>query len=196
MYEEYLLDKKSFIGGWFIEEKICDDLINLFEKNIDKTTKGKTVHNDGKHTVDLKYKSSLDISVNMFDKKDQIYFDEYGFALSECLKKYVDKYNYVNQLSKFSILESPNIQKYKPNEGFFAWHFERNGKPTSSRALVFMTYLNNVEDGGTEFLYQDIITEAKKGLTLFFPVDWTHTHKGQISKTKDKYIITGFFNYE
>lgn len=196
MYEEYLLDKKSFIGGWFIKEKICDDLINLFEKNVDKAVKGKTVHNDGKHIVNTNYKNSLDISVDMFDKKDQIFFDEYGLALSECLKKYIEKYNYINQLSKFSILEAPNLQKYKPNEGFFAWHFERGGKPTSSRALVFMTYLNNVENGGTEFLYQDITTEAKKGLTLFFPVDWTHTHRGQISKTNDKYIITGFYNYE
>jgi hypothetical protein len=59
-----------------------------------------------------------------------------------------------------------------------------------------MTYLNDVEDGGTEFKYQNIISPAKKGLTLLWPVDWTHTHKGQISKTKEKYIITGWLSFE
>ena len=61
--------------------------------------------------------------------------------------------------------------------------------------LVFMTYLNDVLDGGTEFKYQKLITKAKKGLTLIWPSDFTHTHKGQISNTSEKYIITGWFSY-
>ena len=63
------------------------------------------------------------------------------------------------------------------------------------RSLVFMTYLNDVEDGGTEFLYQNLTIPAKKGLTLIWPAFFTHTHKGQISKTKEKYIVTGWFNH-
>ena len=58
-----------------------------------------------------------------------------------------------------------------------------------------MTYLNNVKNGGTEFINQKIITEAEKGLTLFWPSDWTHTHRGVVSK-QDKYILTGWLNYE
>ena len=59
-----------------------------------------------------------------------------------------------------------------------------------------MTYLNNVKDGGTMFKYQNLTIPAKKGLTLIWPSDWTHTHKGQISNTKEKYIITGWYSYE
>ena len=58
-----------------------------------------------------------------------------------------------------------------------------------------MTYLNNVDEGGTEFYYQKMITPAKKGLTLIWPTDWTHTHKGQISKTQEKFIITGWYSF-
>ena len=58
-----------------------------------------------------------------------------------------------------------------------------------------MTYLNDVDDGGTEFMHQNIITPAVKGLTLIWPADWTHAHRGVISKTKEKYIITGWFSY-
>lgn len=57
-----------------------------------------------------------------------------------------------------------------------------------------MTYLNDVQNGGTEFLYQKITTKAKKGLTLIWPSDFTHTHRGQICD-KTKYIITGWFDF-
>ena len=44
----------------------------------------------------------------------------------------------------------------------------------------------------THFKYQDITTPAIKGLTVIWPPDWTHTHKGQISDNK-KIIATGWF---
>ena len=70
---------------------------------------------------------------------------------------------------------------------------ERGAKGRNmERVLVFMTYLNNVENGGTHFKYQDITTPAIKGLTVIWPPDWTHTHKGQISDDK-KMIATGWF---
>ena len=64
------------------------------------------------------------------------------------------------------------------------------------RHLVFMTYLNTVDDGGTHFYYQKLKTKAKKGLTLIWSSAWTHTHRGIISKTKEKYILTGWYNFK
>tara|TARA_R100000365_G_C2701150_1_gene39616 strand:- start:24 stop:203 length:180 start_codon:yes stop_codon:yes gene_type:complete len=58
-----------------------------------------------------------------------------------------------------------------------------------------MTYLNNVPAGGTHFKYQDVTTPAERGLTLMWPPDFTHTHKGQINSTREKYIITGWLGY-
>jgi hypothetical protein len=58
-----------------------------------------------------------------------------------------------------------------------------------------MTYLNDVKDGGTFFKYQNFKAPAKKGLTLIWPSDWTHTHKGEISKTKEKFIVTGSLGF-
>ena len=64
-----------------------------------------------------------------------------------------------------------------------------------TRHLVFMTYLNSVDDGGeTEFLHQNIKVKPKKGLTLIWPADWTHTHRGVVSPSQDKYILTGWYN--
>ena len=56
-----------------------------------------------------------------------------------------------------------------------------------------MTYLNDVEDGGgKEFKYQKLRFNAKKGTTLIWPPDFTHTHRGVISPTQEKYISTGW----
>ena len=101
----------------------------------------------------------------------------------------------VNELNNYGPVEGLNIQKYNPGDGFYGWHHERGGIETSSRAFAHMTYLNDVEDGGTEFWFQKLTSPAKKGLTLIWPSDWTHHHRGQVSKTDTKYIITGWLNY-
>ena len=46
-----------------------------------------------------------------------------------------------------------------------------------------------------EFYYQKIKCPAKNGLTLIWPADWTHTHRGVISKKEEKYIATGWITY-
>ena len=58
-----------------------------------------------------------------------------------------------------------------------------------------MTYLNTCKAAGTMFYYQNKTFKCKKGDTLIWPAAWTHTHKGQISTTETKYIITGWYCY-
>ena len=56
-----------------------------------------------------------------------------------------------------------------------------------------MTYLNTIDDGGgTEFILQNLVASAKQGLTLIWPAGWTHYHRGIVSNTQIKYIITGW----
>ena len=56
-----------------------------------------------------------------------------------------------------------------------------------------MTYLNDISDrGGTAFFHQKLEVQPEKGLTLIWPADWTHTHRGVVSMTEEKYIITGW----
>ena len=38
--------------------------------------------------------------------------------------------------------------------------------------------------------------EAITGRIAIWPAAWTHVHKGQISEIEEKYIATGWFNYE
>ena len=192
--DKYKLPKNSFIKGWFINPQICDDLINTY-KNLPSTVKDQGVTyklSTNELVTNKEVKDSTDYSFYPHTGISPFY--EYELALQKCLEDYTKTYSMVNYLPKFRIVEKVNIQYYKPKGGFKPWHFERNNESCLRRSFVFMTYLNNVPDGGTEFLYQKITTPAKKGLTLIWPPDWTHTHKGQISNEHEKYIVTGWYS--
>ena len=103
----------------------------------------------------------------------------------------------MDKVDKWGIAEKCNIQKYKAGEAFFGTHCEATGILTSKRMLVFQTYLNTVTDGGeTEFTSYGLKVKAEKGLTILFPSGWTHPHRGVVSPTQEKYIITGWFSYD
>jgi hypothetical protein len=125
-------------------------------------------------------------------------FIRYQIELQKCIEKYIEEYEHCNWGAPWTIIEPVAIQHYQPREAFFDWHFERvsSTNPVVSRHLVFMTYLNTLEDGGeTEFLYQEAKIKPIKGKTLIWPADWTHTHRGLTSNSQDKFIITGWLNF-
>jgi hypothetical protein len=136
----------------------------------------------------------LDIAI---DPKSYFFpWKNYMDSLHQCVKKYTEKFSYCENLSRFGVCEPYNIQHYNPGGGFKKWHYERNAYAFNelSRVIVYMTYLNNVDDAGTEWFYQNFKTKAKKGLTVMWPAEWTHTHRGIISPDKEKYIATGWLN--
>ena len=183
----------SFIGGWYISNKICDDLIKYFKKNKKKHVQGRSGYKNDLFIVDKNVKDSIDLGINPIISDYPI--NDYMKNLQNCLNEYSKMYPEVNNSDRFNINEVYNIQYYPPGGGFKKWHYETGTKNTLKRNLVFMTYLNNVGNSGTEFKYQKIKVKCKKGLTLIWPSYFTHTHKGIISKKNEKYIITGWFSY-
>jgi len=187
--KEYTLPKESIIGGWYISDKICDDLIQLFRSNKENQAPGIV---GPSLKIELDQKASTEIAFH--PDYDHPSFIEYKKSLEQIIHNYEDKYPEVKNFDKFGMIESPQIQHYKPGEGFKIWHCEREGKK-ENRCLVFMTFLNTVSKGGTHFKYQDLTVPAEKGLTLMWPTDFTHTHKGQVNKKFEKYILTGWLGY-
>jgi len=193
--KKFKTSKQSFIGSYYIDTKICDDIVDTFLNVSDKyKNPGETYKGESFLNIDKNMKDSLDFNIN---KGTGLFpFNRYDDALQKCLEKYIKTYDVLNWQPHFNVREKMNVQYYKPGGGFKKWHYERMNHKTLKRNLVFMTYLNDVPDGGTDFLYQKITTPAQKGLTLIWPSDWTHTHKSQISKTSEKFIITGWYSYE
>jgi hypothetical protein len=181
----------KFIGGWFINKSITDQLIDQFHKRSDLQNPG-TV---GNYLSDPNKKKSTDIGISPYIL--DVPFSSYTQNVIDCVKLYYKKYKFAESLCDINgIFTMYNIQWYKPGEGFYIYHAERTDyKRTGDRHLVFMTYLNDVKNGGTEFYYQNKKVPAKKGLTLIWPADWTFTHRGVISNKEDKYIATGWITF-
>ena len=179
----------KFIQTFKVPDEVCDDLIKYFDKN-------KKLHIPGvvaENKVIKKSKASTDI--------------QFVYSHDSCaeLKKYVEEmvicFNQYKQIipeidlycERFGLDTSINIQKYEKKEAFFDWHFE-NSKPYEKRIFVFMTYLNDVSQGGeTAWYFQNVKMKPEKGLTVFWPADWMYLHRGFPPIKGKKYIITGWF---
>jgi hypothetical protein len=178
---------KDFIVCRDIKNKnLCDDIIEYHKNSPDKHS-GQV--SGGYNNV---AKKSTDVVLD--GELLKLYFEELNLVLNS----YVEIFPYCNYYSPYTIIQPVNIQHYAPGEAFYAWHSERTGanEPFASRHLVFMTYLNDVTDGGeTEWIHQNFKIKPEKGLTVIWPTDWTYTHRGLPSLTENKYIVTGWFNY-
>jgi hypothetical protein len=88
------------------------------------------------------------------------------------------------------------LQKTPIKGGYSVWHAEQGMNSAATRAISWMVYLNDVEEGGeTEFLYQGFRQKATKGTLLIWPAGFTHTHRGNPPYSNEKYIITGWANF-
>jgi prolyl 4-hydroxylase len=185
--------QRSFIGAWYLSElDVCGELLDYYRASPDKVD-----GQFGKGEVDKTVKDSVDLQIQYNHFTDPPVY-RYIQNLTRVCNQYVEKYKGAVAVNGWGIDENMAIQHYEPGGGYKQWHCERWGKetPSSVRHLAFMTYLNDVSDsGGTEFLYQAVTIQPKKGLTLIWPVDWTHHHRGVVSPTEEKYIIAGWFSF-
>tara|TARA_Y100001968_G_scaffold285535_1_gene285596 strand:- start:2413 stop:3012 length:600 start_codon:yes stop_codon:yes gene_type:complete len=184
----------TFINSWIIEPpSLCDNLITYFESNQREQIQG-----SAGSEINKNIKDSIDISINPKDillPGNEI-FKEYFEKLFECQNDYISQWSFLQENSKRFEIGVFNLQRYKPGQHFKKIHTERFSLESLHRVFVFMTYLNDVEDGGsTYFSHYDLEIQPRKGLTLIWPAEWTHAHKGNVLKAGSKYIITGWINF-
>ena len=169
---------------------ICDTILDFYQTSSNKVD---GMFGDG--ILDKSIKSSTDVPLLIGTDLWMNYLLNFLQPMTDL---YIKKYPECNKTDSWGCKSQVNIQHYKPNGGFYQWHCERASSDVHiiSRHLVFMTYLNDVNDGGeTEFLYQQLKIKPEKGLTLIWPVDWTFTHRGIPSSSEEKFIVTGWYNY-
>ena len=177
----------------------CRSLIELFE--IDKERQGRGVVRKKNKTINSdEIKTSTDISFVPKDLEDK----RWGKSLQRIINTVEEaRQNWITQyymgldyVDPFEINFTFNIQRFLPGEGYHKFHNERASFDTRDRVGVWMIYLNDVYDKGwTEFFYQQHFEIPKVGKIVCWPSDWTHTHRGIVSPTEVKYILTGWFTY-
>ena len=183
----------NFIGSWLIKPSLCDELINYYENNQQRQIDGVT--NTG---LNREIKDRRDITLNPKDLTKpgneviKLYFEK----LFECYEDYNIQWPFLATMVDQLDIGSFNIGKYLPGQHFKQVHCERASLNTLHRLLAFMTYLNDVEEGGsTYFNHYDLDIKPQKGLTLIWPSEWTHSHQGNILTSGKKYIITGWLSF-
>ena len=186
----------NFIGSWMINPlSICDELINYFEANKNKQKKGVTSEGE-----QLDIKNCIDISILPKDIKlpGNEFFEEYFNNLFACYEDYSKEWPFLTTFADQLQIGVFNLQRYHSGQHFGAIHTERMGLSSLHRIFAWMTYLNDVdiEDGGSTFFsHYGIDIQPKKGLTLIWPAEWTHAHKGNLLHANSKYIITGWMHF-
>jgi len=177
----------NFLDGWYIDTLLCDQLIENYN-----ALKLENKENPIK-TKEIGYKNIYFNNIN--NNLQNLYRNE----IDQALTLYKQKYIWCDHCQQpWHMACTPNFQRYDAGAFYQNWHFENNGSASSfHRHLVFMTYLNDINEGGeTEFYYQKLKIRPKKGLTLIWPAGWTHTHRGSPAPYEEKFIITGWFSYD
>lgn len=184
----------NFIGCWNIEdEELCKKIINFFEENKALQKKGSTGQG-----VNEKIKKTTDITIDPSNLNNIKYvvFKDYFEKLNQCFVDYKTQYPFLNTFLKSVNIGHFNIQKYLAGDHFSALHSERTDIKHLHRLFAWMTYLNDVEDGGTtDFDYYGLKIKPETGKTLIWPAEWTHAHTGSILKSGSKFIITGWMHF-
>ena len=183
-----------FIGSWNLENNnLCNEIIKFFENN--KNLEKQEVTSTGK---DLKAKSTTDISVTPNDLKNPKFeiLKQYINELHKCFLDYQSQWSFLKSMLKTVYVPGFNIQKYSPGGHYAAVHSERTSLETLHRLFAWMTYLNDVDDGGqTNFSHYGIKIKPETGKTLIWPAEWTHAHTGEVLKSGTKYIVTGWLHF-
>ena len=183
----------NFIGSWIIEPSICDEIINYFEENQQKQNQGTTT---GGLNLAAKNRQDLSLSPKELNLPENKIYKIYFENLFKCYKDYNLQWPFLAEMVSHLDIGKFNIGKYIPGQHFQKIHCERGGLNSLHRLFAFMTYLNDAEEGGsTYFNHYDLDIKPKKGLTLIWPAEWTHSHKGNILKSGLKYIITGWLTF-
>ena len=183
-----------FIGCWNLENnKLCNEITQFFENNKELQIQGITSY--GK---DLKAKKTTDIPVNPHDLKNPKFeiFKQYIDELHKCFLDYQNQWPFLKSMIKTVYVPGFNIQKYSRGDHFASLHSERTSLDSLHRLFAWMTYLNDVDDGGkTNFSHYGIKIKPETGKTLIWPAEWTHAHTGEILKSGTKYIVTGWMHF-
>ena len=199
----------NFLYTEMIDENVIDRFVEwhynhsqkYFTKGLGESI-GEKNHNTGEDdlssplaNVNSDIKESMDTPyMNMVVLPE---VNDFVSAIDSCMGNYVRKFPFCSEGGYFHMDVGWNVQEYPKGGGYKKWHTERSGSAKSNvyRHLVWMVYLNDVPNGGTEWFHQEHYEEAEKGKCCIWPADWTYTHKGRVTVDHEKIIATGWYSY-
>jgi len=197
------IEHKDFIGYYrnVYPSGYCQHIIKEFERLEEngagsnrQTSEKAYKHIKDDYQINIELKNHL---LTRFNDKDScdLFFD----GLQSCYDNYTEKYSTLKDSGKVRATVM-KMQRTGPGGGYHIWHAEQGSGSHANRVLVYMLYLNSLQDGDggeTEFLYQRTRVQPEENLMLLWPASYTHSHRGNpVLADKYKYIVTGWFYYD
>ena len=175
-------------------EELCNEIIDLYNKEYEKQTLSGII----KNTNDL----IIPINDEKWNKIANCLYKE----LHKNILKYIEKINCSEfngkhtNIFKKSNLEAYNftIQKYETNKDECesqcenVYHNDFHCEKEKYRVITILWYLNDVEDGETQF-WDSYKIKPKTGKLIMFPSYWTHQYQNLMPKSS-KYIIKNWLH--
>jgi len=197
------VEHKDFIGYYrnLYPTGYCEHLIkefNRLEEGGAGSNRQKS-ENANRHIKD-DYQIGIELrnhNLERFEDKDSC--DLFFHGLQVCYDEYSTKYSILRNNGNIRAT-TMKMQRTGPGGGYHVWHGEQGPGPQANRVVVYMVYLNSLDDGDggeTEFLYQRTRVRPEENLMLLWPASYTHAHRGNpVLADKYKYIVTGWFYYD
>ena len=176
----------------------CKSLIDCIESNIEFSDIEHVVKPDGSL---LKLMRSLNSNPgHEYSDILEPFNDKIKSILAHHFRIYFNTYmdnGMKHGIEPIDTIDQIKYQKFSP-PGHFDWHFEQGAREDSKgRFLVWMIYLNTIEKtGSTDFYYQQESYQPLEGSLLMWPASFTHMHRGNSNLDTEKYIATGWFNFD
>ena len=169
-----------------LSKTFCSDVVNLFEKNTqDQKRNGSSVR--------------AGLSESSWLEMDLSDCHEFNFRnmIVNCLRHYKSRYE--KECDIRPALPEPKklapliMKRYDPGgNDKFQPHYDSISE-VSDRYMVFVWYLNDVDEGGeTDFVDLGIAATPQAGKLLMFPPYWMYRHAGQPPVTGPKYILSTY----
>lgn len=182
----------SFIREYHnaLPKRECEKLINFFENTVNSgnvsINYGAEDNGGGVNRVD---------EAIFLERVSSEINSKISNIVGSCWEAYIKEFSF---LSNHTVISYSNkMQKTPPMGGFHQWHWEHNGNHQNrNRMAVWTLYLTDHKDEGeTEFLAHGLKVKPEAGKFCIFPADYTAVHRGNPVYSKDKYIITGWYEY-
>jgi hypothetical protein len=192
-----------YINNNSISRELCKDIINMYENQEDKYD-GVTASGLNKDIKDTKDYIIL--------PNNKVWNKIYNFLNKELTNNISDYFKIINSQEdynnnnqntsyKFKVFDNKHllnknfmVQKYLKGKGRYIYHddFSIDYENKKYRAITFLWYLNDVEEGGETVFSGEYKIKPKAGTLIFFPASWCYPHTGKMPLSSDKYIITGW----
>jgi prolyl 4-hydroxylase len=204
-----------YINNTAISKYLCNDIIQMFEDQVDGKFEGLTaggLNKNIKDTTDYiiprnksnNYINDInDINIKKWAKIDSFLEEELNRNVKIYVKQLTTKLNIEEENSnyKFKLFPSDKvnttefmIQRYIQGRGRYIYHNDSriNWQEKKYRLITYIFYLNTVEEGGETEFFNELRIKPEVGKLVLFPASWLWPHRGMIPKSSNKYIITGW----